>query len=499
MKEDVLINVNPFETRVALLNNGALAELHLERSSGGSVTGNLYRGRVARILPGMQAAFVEIGLARPGFLHVRDLQRPAVFEEELDPPCISTLLREGQNLLVQVAKDPLAGKGARLTTQIALPSRLLVLMPEVDHVGVSQRIEDEDERERLRALVARLREEAGCDHGFIVRTVAEGADETELRADLAFLCRMWQRVDAWQRACSGGGLVYEELPVQIRVIRDLVSPRVTSIRIDCSETFERAHRYVERFLPEFAGRLALHEDNVALFERYGVEDELRRALERKVPLKSGGYLFVEQTEAMVTIDVNTGAYVGSRTGSRALEETVFRTNLEAAAVIPRQLRLRNLGGIVVIDFIDMEDPEHQRQVLRVLEKACEQDPARIRLSGFSSLGLVEMSRKRTRESLLQSLCEPCQECRGRGFARTPESTCHEIFRAILRDAGKRPQPVAGAAYLVRAGSRVIDRLLDESALDVAELSERVRQPIRYQVEPCYGVEAFDVVLMQNLG
>lgn len=495
MKEEVLINVNPFETRVALLQNGALAELHLERASGGSVTGNLYRGRVARILPGMQAAFVEIGLTRPGFLHVRDLQRPAGIDADAPLPCISTLLREGQNLLVQVAKDPLANKGARLTTQIALPSRLLVLMPDVDHVGVSQRIEDEVERERLRALVAGLREEAGSGHGFIVRTVAEGAEEAELRADLAFLCRTWQRIDAWQRACSGAGLVYEELPVQIRVIRDLVSPRVSSIRIDCPDTFERAQRYVERFLPELADRLALHGETVALFDRHGVEDELRRALERKVPLKSGGYLLVEQTEAMVTIDVNTGGFVGSH----ALEETVFRTNLEAAAVIPRQLRLRNLGGIVVIDFIDMEDPEHQRQVLRVLEKACEQDPARIRLSGISSLGLVEMSRKRTRESLLQSLCEPCQECRGRGFARTPESTCHEILRAILRDASKRAQPVSGGVYLVRAGSRVIDRLLDESALDVAALSERVRQPIRYQVEPCYGVEAFDVVLMQNLG
>lgn len=494
MKEDVLINVNPFETRVALLHNGALTELHLERSSGGSVTGNLYRGRVARILPGMQAAFVEIGLARPGFLHVRDLQGMPRDQAEGAQPCISTLLREGQNLLVQVAKDPLASKGARLTTQIALPSRLLVLMPDVDHVGVSQRIEDEDERERLRGLVVAVRDEAQCSHGFIVRTVAEGAAEAELRADLLFLSRMWQRIDAWQRACSGAGLVYEELPVQIRVIRDLVSPAVTSIRIDCRETFERAARFVARFLPELGDRLVLHDEPVALFDRYGVEDEIRRALERRVPLKSGGHLVIEQTEAMITIDVNTGGFVGGHT----LEETVFRTNLEAAAVVPRQLRLRNLGGIVVIDFIDMEDPEHQRQVLRVLEKACEQDPARIRLSGISSLGLVEMSRKRTRESLLQLVCEPCPECRGRGFARTPESTCHEIFRAILRDAAKRTRPVTGGAYLVRAGSRVIDRLIDDNAVDVARLSDRIGQSLRFQVEPCYGVEEFDVVLMQNL-
>lgn len=494
MTEEVLINVNPFETRVALLHNGALQELHLQRSSGGSVTGNLYRGRVARILPGMQAAFVEIGLNRPGFLHVRDLQPDPHIEADGRERCISQRLREGQVLLVQVAKDPLSGKGARLTTQIALPSRLLVLMPGAEHVGVSQRIEDDVERERLRTLVAELRAQLGVPHGFIVRTVAEGAGAEELRSDLAFLGRMWQRIDAWQRDCQGVGLVYEELPVQIRVIRDLVTPAVSAIRIDCADTFEPARRYVQRFLPELDDRVHLHDETVALFERHGIEDEIARALDSKVQLKSGGHLVIEQTEAMITIDVNTGGYVGSHT----LEETVFRTNLEAAAVIPRQLRLRNLGGIVIIDFIDMVDPEHQRQVLRTLEKASEGDPARVRISGFSHLGLVELSRKRTRESLLKQLCEPCPECRGRGLARTPESTCHEIFRAILRDAAKRREPVPRGAYLVRSGGRVMDRLLDENAADVARLAERIGQPIRFQVEPCYGVEEFDVVLMQNL-
>lgn len=494
MKEEVLINVNPFETRVALVGNGSLQELHLERATGGSVTGNLYRGRVARILPGMQAAFVEIGLARPGFLHARDLRPGIRSEVEEREPCITECLREGDVVLVQVAKDPLSTKGARLTTQVALPSRLLVLMPGSGHVGVSQRIEDEDERERLRGLVSGIRADAGSEHGFIVRTVAEGAGVDELRDDLAFLCRMWERIDAWQSECSGVGLIYEELPVQIRVIRDLVSPSVSAIRIDCADTFDRAGRYINRFMPELGDRLHLHDEAVPMFERFGIEDEIRRALDSKVPLKSGGYLVIEQTEAMVTIDVNTGGYVGTH----ALEETVYRTNLEAAAAVPRQLRLRNLGGIVIVDFIDMVDPEHQRQVLRVLEKACEGDPARIRISGFSSLGLVEMSRKRTRESLLQQLCEPCPECRGRGRARTPESTCHEIFRSILQDAAKRTGPVPHGAYLVRAGGRVMDRLLDENAADVANLATRIGQPIRFQVEPCYGVEEFDVVLMQNL-
>ena len=493
MKEDVLINVNAFETRVALVHNGSLQELHLQRASGTSVTGNLYRGRVARILPGMQAAFVEVGLARPGFLHVRDLAGPPQ-ESGASPPCISTLLSEGDSLLVQVAKDPLAGKGARLTTQIALPSRSLVLMPGSSHVGVSQRIEDEAERERLRALVEKLQVETDCPYGIIVRTVAEAASRDALAFDLVFLRRMWERIDVSQRECGKVGLVYEELPVHIRVIRDLVSPEVASIRLDCAATFARVQDFIGRFMPEFDDRLVLHDEPVALFERFGVEDEIRRALDKRVPLKSGGHLLFEQTEAMITIDVNTGGFVGTR----ALEDTVYRTNLEAAAAIPRQLRLRNLGGIVVIDFIDMDDPEHQRQVLRALEKACENDPARIRLSDISSLGLVEMSRKRTRESLLQQMCEPCPECRGRGYARTPESTCHEIFRAILRDARKRDTRLPNGAYLIRAGSRVIDRLLDEQAVDVETLAARIQQAIRFQVEPSYGVEEFDVVLMQNL-
>lgn len=498
MKEDVLINVNPFETRVALLSNGSLQELHLQPASGSSAIGNLYRGKVVRILPGMQAAFVDIGLGRPGFLHARDLRGSAWHDETAaEPggmPSISDMLREGDTVLVQVAKDPIATKGARLTAQLAIPSRLLVLMPGSMHVGVSQRIEDEDERERLRALAGDARAALGCEHGVIVRTVAENASLEAVQADLKFLLRTWEEIMQWREQCRGVGLVYEDLPVHIRLMRDLVSPEVASVRVDCALTLAHAQRYVQRFMPELQSRLLLHNERVALFDRFGVEDEIKRALDTRVPLKSGGYLLIEQTEAMITIDVNTGGFVGTHT----LEETVFRTNLEAAAVIPRQLRLRNLGGIVVIDFIDMDNPEHQRQVLRVLEKACDQDPARVRCSGISSLGLVEMSRKRTRESLVQQLCEPCRSCGGRGYNRTSESVCHEIFRSILRDAEKRGQHVPGATYLVRADGGVVDRLLDENAGDVEALVERVRQPIRFQVEPCYGVEEFDVVLVQDL-
>jgi ribonuclease G len=503
MTEDVLINVNAFETRVALLENGQAQEIHLQRAGGVSVTGNVYQGRVVRILPGMQAAFVDIGLDRPGFLHAKDIRGShwpeveRIREQGNGGPGIERLLTEGQSVLVQVSKDPIAGKGARLTTQLALPSRYLVLMPCSAHLGVSQRIEDEAERERLRSIVRdrRLAQEVPAGHGFIVRTVADRVSEQELAADMAYLERLWTRVDACCRAVTAPALVYEELPVQVRVIRDLVGGSVDSIRIDCPETHAAVNRFMERFLPELRDRVVLHQEPTALFDRFGIEEELARALSTRVPLKCGGSLIIEQTEAMTTIDVNTGGYVGARSH----EETVYRANLEAAAAIPRQLRLRNLGGIVVVDFIDMGDPEHQRQVLRTLEKAAEPDPARIRISGISDLGLVQLSRKRTRESLVRQLCEPCGSCNGRGYRRTAESMCFEIFRAILRDRRARAtEPCTDGSYLVRAGQPVLDRLLDDNADEVEELAEHLGLPVRFQLEPSYGIEQFDVVLMQGL-
>ncbi|MEJ2132623.1 MAG: Rne/Rng family ribonuclease, partial [Gammaproteobacteria bacterium] len=435
MGEDILINVNDFETRVALLRNGQVQEIHLQRSSGPSVTGNIYRGQVVRILPGMQAAFVDIGLERPGFLHARDIHAPLILtakaaataESEDDAsapreepvPDIRELIHDGQMLVVQASKDPIAAKGARLTTHLALASRFLVLMPLSTHIGVSQRIEDDCERDRLRRLAGQIRNVLGVCHGLIVRTAAEGMSDPEIAADLRFLLRVWEQVEADIEGSAPGTLLYEDLPLHTRVLRDLVEQDVQSIKIDAADTCERVKSFIQRFMPEYGRRVEFYDDPQPLFDRYNVEEELGRALAQRVPLKSGGYLVIEQTEAMITIDVNTGGYVGSRN----LEETVFRTNLEAASMIPRQLRLRNLGGIIVIDFIDMEDVEHQRQVLRALEKASEQDPARVRISGLSSLGLVEMSRKRTRESLAQQLCEPCGECNGQGLLKTPESMC----------------------------------------------------------------------------
>jgi ribonuclease G len=498
MDEELLINVNGFETRVALLQNHSLAEIHLQRSGRYSLTGNVYKGRVARILPGMQAAFVDVGLERPGFLHVRGIQLPQFDADgaEVAPPDIRTLIHDGQELLVQVAKDPISGKGARLTTHLALASRYLVLMPFSNHLGVSQRIEDEEERERLRALAEELRMMHGMDQrGFILRTAAEGVHAEALGADVCVLKRIWDWVEARIADQSAPGLVYEELPIDTRILRDLASAELRAVRIDDAETHQRVKHFVDQFLTEFSHLIVHYDEPVPMFERFGVDDELQRALDKRVPLRSGGHLVIEQTEAMTTIDVNTGGYVGARN----LEDTVFRTNLEAAMVIPRQLRLRNLGGIIVIDFIDMADEEHRRTVMRALEKACEADSARIRLADFSHLGLVEISRKRTRESLAQQVCEPCPTCQGSALVKTAETVCFEVFRVILRDYRQRCQLLGGRSeYLIRASERVVDRLLVEEAENVATLARQVQAAIRFEVEPSYGPDQFDLVRLPHV-
>ena len=491
MTQELLIAVSEFETRVALLAAGLLQEIHLTRSDGYSRTGNIYLGRVQRVIPGMQAAFVDVGLERPGFLHASDIDGPRLMqgEDSVKPADIRDLLHDGQRLMVQIAKDPIAGKGARLTTQLALASRYMVLLPFTDHIGISQRVDDEAERERLKGLVNYIREDQGIDMGFIVRTAAEGAAEAAIATDIGVLTRIWDKVLENKVNASCPGIVYQELPLHTRVVRDLAGPEIERIRIDHAETYSRVRDFVAEFVPEFSERVSHDEETRPLFQRFGVDAEIARALEKKVPLKNGGHLVIEQTEAMTTIDVNTGGFLGVH----SLEETVFRTNLEAAQVIPRQLRLRNLGGIIVIDFIDMEDEEHQRQVLRALEKACEVDPAKTRLEGFSSLGLVQMSRKRTRQSLAQQVCEPCGVCAGVGLVKTPESTCLEVFRAIIEDA-RDAAPDAGS-YLIRTTCEVVDRLLDEDAPQLKQLSGSISREIGIQVEPSYGPGEFDIVLV----
>ncbi|GGB83694.1 axial filament protein [Marinobacterium zhoushanense] len=489
MAEEILINFTPMETRVAVIENGMPQEIYVERAKRRGIVGNIYKGKVVRVLPGMQAAFVDIGLERAAFIHVDEVVDQNQAPESRGNLSISQVLREGQSLLVQVTKDPIGTKGARLTTHLSIPSRYLVLMPGSSHIGVSQRIEDQEERERLRTLIQKLTtgdDQDAPEHGFILRTVAEQVSESELGADIQFLIRLWDSIQGRIAKAVAPAAVYEDLPLNMRALRDMAHAGVERIRIDSRETFQKATEFSHSLVPEIEAKLEYYPGERPIFDLFNVEEEIQKALGRKVELKSGGYLIFDQTEAMTTVDVNTGAFVGHRN----LEETIFKTNLEAATAIGRQLRLRNLGGIIIIDFIDMEDVDHQRQVLRTLERVLEKDYAKCKVTGVSELGLVEMTRKRTRESLEQVLCEPCQQCEGRGSIRTPETVCYEIFREILR----QHRAYDTDSYLVLANQRVVDYLLDDASDHVAELEVFIGKTIRFQVEPMYNPEHFDVVL-----
>jgi len=493
MSEEILINVTPVETRVALVENGMLQEAYIERTSRKGIVGNIYKGKVVRVLPGMEAAFVDIGLERAAFIHASDVITGQSGAEELTEgpktvPDIRTLLREGQSLVVQVTKDPIGTKGARLTTQLSIPSRYLVFMPGVSHIGISQRIEDDNERERLKTLLEEASAESSdVTGGYIIRTAAEAAPAEDLIGDMKYLHRLSHSIQERIAKVQAPAVVYQDLPLFIRTIRDLVRPQTEKVRIDSRESYQRVMEFVQEFVTEFADMVEYYPGERPIFDLYSVEDEIQKALSRKVQLKSGGYVIIDQTEAMTTIDINTGAFVGHRN----LEETIFKTNLEAARAISRQLRLRNLGGIIIIDFIDMEDSEHQRQVHRMLEKMLERDHAKTKITGVSELGLVEMTRKRTTESLGQVLCEPCPVCDGRGFLKTAETVCYEIFREILRVN----RAYDAESYLVMAAQKVVDRLLDEESDNVADLETFIAKTIRFQVEPFYSQEQYDVVLL----
>lgn len=493
MSEEILINVTPVETRVALIENGMLQEVYIEREGHRGIVGNIYRGKVVRVLPGMEAAFVDIGLERAAFIHASDIEvKPAPGQESegvRPTPDIASMLYEGQSLTVQVTKDPIGTKGARLTTHISIPSRFLVFMPNNEHIGISQKIEDETVREylkkQLEECVGELEENS--PDGFIIRTAAETATREELQTDIQYLKRLWVVLTKKLQNLKAPALVYQDLPLYIRTLRDLVRPETEKVKIDSRESFQNAMEFADQYVPNIEEKLEYYPGERPIFDLYGVEDEIQKALSRKVQLKSGGYLIIDQTEAMTTIDVNTGAFVGHRN----LEETIFKTNLEAARAISRQLRLRNLGGIIIIDFIDMEDVEHQRQVIRMLEKMLEKDHAKTKISCVSELGLVEMTRKRTTESLGQMLCQPCQLCDGRGYLKTPETVCYEIFREILRIN----RAYEASSYLVMASQGVIDRLLDEESDNVADLESFIGKNIKFQVEVIYSQEQYDVVLM----
>lgn len=473
VSEEILINVAPMETRVALVDNGVLQEVYLERTRRRGMVGNIYSGKVSRVLPGMQAAFIDIGMEKAGFIHANDMTGNKV---------------EGDPVIVQVIKDPLGSKGPRLTMRLSVSSRYLVYVPDSAHVGISQRIEQEAERERLRQLISDCAREEKLPEtsGFIVRTVAEGVSRDELGRDVRFLARLWHDLQVRIQSASGQGIIHEDIPLYLRTMRDLVRPSVERVRIDSEKEYQRLLKFTEVYEPNARNLIEFYQGDRPIFDLYSVEDEIEKALSSIVQLKSGGHLVIEQNEAMTTVDVNTGGYVGHRN----LEETIYKTNLEAATAIARQLRLRNLGGIIIIDFIDMQDAEHRRQVMRALEKALEKDRTRTKVLGVSELGLVEMTRKRTRESLGRLMCEPCTHCQGKGTVKSAETVCYEIFREILRDAST----YATSELRVLASQAVIDRLLDEDATSVADLEVLTRKRIRFQIESVYAQDQYDIVL-----
>lgn len=491
--QDILVNWSPQETRVAVVENGAIQELHVERSLERGLVGNIYAGRVVRVLPGMQSAFIDIGLERAAFLHVADVHvnggTPRADQGSAAQIPIERLVFEGQTLTVQVIKDPIGTKGARLSTQISIAGRLLVFLPQDDHIGISQKIGSPELREQLRGRMTVLvgKPEDGGGGGFILRTNAEEATDEELADDIGYLRKTWTSIRERSFKSPAGTLLHQDLSLMERVLRDLAHDHTQSIRIDSKMQFDTLKAFGENFTPTSVSKLELYKGERPIFDLYNIDEEIARALARRVDLKSGGYLIIDQTEALTTIDVNTGGYVGARN----FDDTIFKTNLEAAGAIARQLRLRNLGGIIIVDFIDMAREEHQMAVLAEFRKQLARDRTKISVSGFTQLGLVEMTRKRTRESLAHMLCEPCPICEGKGQVKTPRSVCYDILREILREARQfNPKE-----FRVIAAPSVVEMLLDEESQHLAGLSDFIGKPISLQAEATGSPEHYDIVLM----
>ncbi len=486
MTEELLINVTPQETRVATVENGMLTEVWVERARKIGLVGTIFLGQVKRVLPGMDAAFVDIGLEKAAFLHVSDIAGCQIAGEDGDR-CVQpimSLLQEGQRIAVQVMKDPLGTKGARVSSNLTAPSRFLVMMPYEDNIGISTKIDSDEERARLRTVIESVRGDSKA--GYIVRTAAEGADDDAITGDLTYLRKVWAGLQTRRETAQPGDVIFRDLPLVQRMLRDIKGEHIERIRIDSRETWRASVDFCTEYVPELTDKLEHYPGERPIFDLHGVEDEIDKALNKKVMLKSGGYLIIDQTESMTTIDINTGAFVGRRN----LEETIFKTNLEAAQSIARQLRLRNLGGIIIIDFIDMSDQEHKRQVLRALEKALEKDHAKTQVSEVSALGLVEMTRKRTRESLEQVLCGECPVCLGRGMLKTVETIGFEISREIIRQV--RQFDIENV--LVLASIEMVDWFKEERSDDFAELQDFVGVPIRLQTEQYYIRDQYDVVI-----
>ena len=512
MSTDLIINATSFEIRIALVEHGNLVEFYLERPTEKGLVSNIYKGRIKRVLPGMQAAFVDIGLERTGFLYVDDVHINAsdfetrmlscdrvsngdcycgnVPPESLSsrPPGmgIEDLLHEGQDVLVQICKEPIGTKGARLTCHITLPCRNLVFMPMTDHIGISRKIEDEEVRQRIREDIEALR--PACT-GFIVRTVGETANREDLEADMEFLLHLWGEIQDLAEKAPVPSLVYEDLDIILRAVRDIFSPEVDRVVVDEPRTYRRVLNFVETFAPRLRDKVELWEGESPLFDAYGIEMDINRALDKKIWLRCGGYIIIEATEALTVIDVNTGRYVGKSD----LEETIFKTNMEAAREIAYQLRLRNIGGIIIIDFIDMEDEVHREEVARALKEAVKKDKSRVNILKVSEFGLVQMTRKRNREDLNHMMCEPCMYCNGEGVLKSHTTICYEIFRKISRNATKVP----GKNVTVRVHPQVAAMMLKEEASTINHLEEEIHKQLTIEPVKDLHLEKYEIIWGSN--
>jgi len=520
MSAELIINSNAFETRVALVENGQVAELYVERSSDRGIAGNIYKGRVVRVLPGMQAAFVDVNLDKAAFLYVSDIYRPLGdieqlflsscehepghekqdedtenggqeyselnFRQSYNGIPIEDRVQEGQDVLVQVAKEPIGSKGARITTHITLPGRNLVFMPTVDHVGVSRRIEDESERKRLREIMCDIKSPY-C--GFIIRTAAEGAEREKLQSESDFLVKLWQSIQHRSENASVPSLIYQELDITLRAVRDVFTKEVDRLVVDSEAEYRKILNFTETFMPSLRNEVELYEGDEAIFDAYGIEMEIQRALSKKIWLKSGGYIVIESTEALTAIDVNTGRYVGKRN----LEETILKTNLEAVKEIAYQLRLRNLGGIIVIDFIDMEKEANREKVWNALRDATHKDKSKSNILHMSEFGLIEMTRKRTKESIGRVLCEPCFYCDGEGHLKSKQTVCYEVLRELERQR----REFGGSNVLVMAHPEVAAMFYDEERVALERVEDRIHTLVSVKADPNLHLENYDIIMVDS--
>lgn len=506
MTKELIINAR-HETRVALVENGTVVELYVERNTGQELMGNIYRGRVVRVLPGMQAAFVDIGLDRTAFLYVSDVHKDfldfekmmlaAQQDEETETVAddipqslllhdisfqIEDLLHEGQDIMVQVAKESLGNKGARLTSHISIAGRHLVLMPTVNHIGVSRRIEDKEERERLRHIIEEIRPvPLGC----IIRTVSEGASREKLKSEMDFLLKLWGQIQKRMERGSGPCLLYKDLSISLRSVRDLFTREVDRLVIDSPEEYKNISDFISTFARSLSYSVELYEGREPIFDAFGIEMEISRALEKKTWLKSGGYIVIELTEALTAIDVNTGSYVGKRN----IEETILKTNLEAVKEIAYQLRFRNIGGLIVIDFIDMEKKSNRERVFVTLKEALSKDKAKTNILRMSDLGLIEMTRKRTRSNLNRLLTEDCFYCDGRGTLKSRQTVCYEIFRDLEREGSNSADR---SQIYVLANPQIDSILREEEQESIIELEKRIGKRISIIAKPEFHLEQYEI-------